>query len=473
MALEIVILAAGVGKRMHSNLPKVLHGIAGKPMLQHLLETVSDLAAQRIHVIVGYGKEQVRTRIESALQQHAKPCSSIINWVEQSEQKGTAHAVMQAMPDVAPDATVLILSGDVPLIALATLKRVAQAGDNLNLLTATLPDPFGLGRIIRNEQGQIIAIVEQKDASAQQQQISEINTNCISVRADYLCRWLPQINCKNAQKEYYLTDVIACAVADNVDVVGISSDGVAEISGVNSKADLAKLERVVQIKNAERLMENGVTLLDPHRFDARGECQFGSDCVVDVNVILEGDVSIGDGVRLGSNSLIRNSIIGDHCVIEAHSVIDNAVIGNHCHIGPFARIRPETVLGDAVRIGNFVEIKKSHIANTSKVNHLSYVGDSDVGKNVNIGAGVITCNYDGANKHRTIIGNDVFVGSDSQLIAPVEVGDGATVGAGSTITNNIHNNALAVSRVRQTAIDNWKRPTKTTKKTPKTETTKK
>ena len=463
MTVEIIILAAGEGKRMCSDLPKVLHPIGGKPMLQHLLETASDLAPYRIHVITGHGKEQVMATIEqpeSPLYKQLKLKNLYINWVEQSAQRGTGHAVLQAMPHVSQDSTVLILNGDVPLISLATLKRVANAGNHLNLLTATLSNPFGLGRIMRNNQGQIVGIVEQKDASDQQQQITEINTNCIGVKASHLAKWLPRIACNNAQNEYYLTDIIACAVADNIDVIGITSDCVTEVAGVNNKADLAKLERVFQTRQATELMESGVTLCDPNRFDVRGMCQFGHDCVVDINVILEGEVRVGNHVRIGVNSLIRNTIIGDHCVIEANSVIDTAIIGNHCNIGPFARIRPETVLSDAVRIGNFVEVKKSNIGKQSKINHLSYVGDSEVGRQVNIGAGVITCNYDGANKYQTRIGNDVFIGSDSQLIAPVQVGDGATIGAGSTITRNVRENALAISRARQTAIDNWKRPTK-------------
>ncbi len=462
MAVEIVILAAGEGRRMHSDLPKVLHPIGGKPMLQHLLATASDLQPYRIHVIVGHAKERVMATIEqdAALYEQLKRKNITLNWVKQSAQRGTGHAVLQAMPDVSQDSTVLILNGDVPLISLATLKRVAKAGSHLNLLTANLINPTGLGRIIRNGQGNIVGIVEQKDASNRQKKITEINTNCFGVKADYLAKWLPRIGCKNAQNEYYLTDVIGCAVADDVDVVGITGDCVAEVSGVNNKADLAKLERVFQSRVADRLMENGVTLLDPNRFDVRGGCQFGYDCVVDINVILEGDVQIGNHVRLGANSLIRNTVIGDYSVIEANSVIDNAIIGKQCNIGPFARIRPETVLGDEVRIGNFVEIKKSNIGNQSKVNHLSYVGDSKIGKQVNIGAGVITCNYDGANKHQTIIGNDVFIGSDSQLIAPLQIGDGATVGAGSTITRSVRKNTLAVSRTRQTIIDNWKKPVK-------------
>lgn len=463
MALEIVILAAGQGKRMVSELPKVLHPIGGKPMLQHLLETTAQLKPQQTHIVVGYGKEQVVSTIENQFSNSTPTkITSQFNWVTQNKQQGTADAVLQALPHIDSNATVLILNGDTPLISLQTLQKIAQSENKLNLLTAKPHDPSGLGRIIRNDKNQIIGIIEQKDASEQQQKIAEVNTNCLSVKAACLAKWLPQITCQNAQKEYYLTDVIACAVADGIEIVGIQSDFMndfmSETFGVNSKADLSKLERLYQARIAERIMAGGVMLMDANRFDVRGTCQFGTDCVVDINVILEGTVKIGNRVSIAPNTLLRNTTIGDGCVIQANSVIDNAIIGNHCNIGPFARIRPETVLNDEVRIGNFVEVKKSTLGKKSKVNHLSYVGDSQVGNNVNIGAGVITCNYDGANKHRTIIGNDVFVGSNSQLIAPLEIGDGATVAAGSTITENIQKNSLAVGRARQIAIDNWQRP---------------
>ncbi|WP_424946993.1 bifunctional UDP-N-acetylglucosamine diphosphorylase/glucosamine-1-phosphate N-acetyltransferase GlmU [Candidatus Spongiihabitans sp.] len=468
MAVEIVILAAGQGRRMHSELPKALHAIGGKPMLQHVLETARKLKPRRIHIVVGHGKEQVVEAIASRLS-NAPPAPKItainmtkenLNWVEQNEQRGTGHAVMQALPHIDANSTVLILNGDVPLISLQTLKKISRSENKLNLLTSKRLDPNGLGRIIRDDENRIVKIIEEQDANSQQKKITEVNTNCLSANAAQLCRWLPRIGCDNAQNEYYLTDVVACAVADDVDVVGIASDCAAETCGVNDKSELEKLERLYQARTARRIMASGVTLMDSSRFDVRGSCQFGTDCVVDINVILEGNVKIGNRVSIGPNTLIRNTTIGDNCVIESNSVIDNAIIGNNCNIGPFARIRPETVLNDEVRIGNFVEIKKSNIGNKSKVNHLSYLGDSEVGKNVNIGAGVITCSYDGADKHQTIIGNDVFIGSDSQLIAPLEIGDGATVGAGSTITDNVRKNVLALSRARQTSIDNWKRPAK-------------
>lgn len=454
MSLELVILAAGQGKRMHSDLPKVLHCVGGKPMLAHLLDTVSQLNPDAIHIVVGHGKGRIIEDIENRL----SSTKNLINWVEQSDQLGTGHAVMQALPHIDPKNPVMILNGDVPLISLETLISISKPGNNLNLLTVITPKPFGLGRIVRNKADEIIGIVEEKDADEDQKKIQEVNLNCLCAKASHLSDWLPSIECNNAQKEYYLTDAVACAVASKIKIVGIDANSVSETLGVNSKSDLSKLERIYQNNVAEILMASGVSILDPNRFDLRGTCKFGTDCLLDINVILEGNVEFGDDVKVGPNTVIRNSSIGDGCVIEANSVIDNAKIGKNCNIGPFARIRPETTLEDGVRIGNFVEIKKSNIKSKSKVNHLSYVGDSELGSNVNVGAGVITCNYDGANKHKTVIGNDVFVGSDSQLIAPVEIGDGATIGAGSTITDHVKAGNLAVSRGNQRSIENWRRP---------------
>ncbi len=458
MPLEIIILAAGQGTRMHSDLPKALHRVGGKPMLQHLLETATGLKPARIHVVVGYGKTQVISVIE-------QNCPYLISdkqprWVEQARQQGTGHAVMQALPDIAGDSSVLILNGDVPLISLETLKRVVAHGENLNLLTVSLDDPHAMGRIIRNDQNAIIGIIEEKDATKAQKNIMEVNTNCLCARAHQLNRWLTSINSTNAQNEFYLTDAIEYAVRDGVSIQSISPDSYTETLGVNSKADLGRLERIYQLQVAEKLMQQGITLLDHSRFDLRGTCDFGKDCVVDINVILEGRVKLGDGVMIGPNTIIRNSTIGENCMIEANSLVDNAVVGRNCRIGPFARIRPGTVLEDEVRIGNFVEVKNSLIKDQSKVNHLSYVGDSEVGKHVNLGAGVITCNYDGANKHKTVIGDDVFVGSSSQLVAPLTIADGATIGAGSTITHDVTRDSLAVARVRQRSVRNWKRPEK-------------
>ena len=460
MPVEIIILAAGQGKRMQSDLPKVLHSVGGKPMLQHLLETASKLKPKRIHVVVGHAKKQVISTIEKCMP--ALASGNLINWVEQKKQLGTGHAVKQALPAIKENPSVLILNGDCPLISVKTLRRITRLkqGKQLNLLTVTLDDPTGMGRIVRDQKNKITGIVEEKDTDAQQKKIRETNTNCLCVNRENLWNWLSSVNRKNAQKEYYLTDVIASSVKDGATVKSINPDVHTETLGVNNKTDLSRLERIYQLNNAEMLMNQGVTLLDPHRFDLRGTCKFGNDCVVDINVILQGHVRVGNAVTISPNSIIKDAVIGDGCVIEANSVIENAKIGKGCSIGPFARIRPETELKNDVRIGNFVEIKKSVIKEQSKVNHLSYVGDSKVGRNVNIGAGVITCNYDGANKHQTHIGDDVFVGSDSQLVAPVKIDDGATIGAGSTITDDVKSNALAVSRSRQRAVNNWKRPKK-------------
>lgn len=458
MSIEIIILAAGQGRRMYSDLPKVLHPVGGIPMLQHLLQTAIGLKPDRIHVVIGHGGAQVKSVIE-------QQCPALVSgrqliWVEQVRQRGTGHAVMQALPDIKGNPSVLILNGDAPLITSETLRRVARHGENLNLLTASLDNPQGMGRIVRDDKNRIIRIVEEKDATTSQKEITETNTNCLCVKADPLSRWLSSIDSENAQNEFYLTDAIACAVRDGVTVTGISPDSHSETLGVNNKVDLGRLERIYQLQLAGKLMSEGVTLLDHSRFDLRGTCSFGNNCVVDINVILEGRVKVGDGVVIGPNTIIRNTTIGENCVIEANSVIDNAVVGGNCRIGPFARIRPATVLEEGVRIGNFVEIKNSVIKDQSKVSHLSYVGDSEIGENVNIGAGTITCNYDGENKHKTVIGNDVFVGSASQLIAPLRIADGATIGAGSTITDDITNDSLVIGRARQFSVRNWKRPGK-------------
>ena len=457
MPLEIIILAAGQGKRMRSSLPKVLHNVGGKPMLQHLLETTLKLKPSRIHVVIGHGKDQVVSTINAAFADKKR-----FNWVEQKKQLGTGHAVMQALPKVKRNATVMVLNGDCPLVTPQTLRKVARlsASAGVNLMTVEMDNPTGLGRIVRDAKGKIIGIVEEKDADTSQRAITEVNTNCLATNAKKLQHWLSTVNRNNAQNEYYLTDAIAGAVNDGMTVKSVSPAHIRETMGANSKSDLAVLERIYQQQQTTLLMEKGVTLMDPARVDVRGTCQFGNDCVVDINVIFEGKVKVGDGVSIGPNTVIRDATIGHATVIEANCVIDNATIGKACNIGPFARIRPETVMKDLVKIGNFVETKKSIIGIGSKANHLSYVGDSEVGKAVNIGAGVITCNYDGANKHKTIIGDNVFVGSDSQLVAPVTIAKGATIGAGSTITDDVDLDVLAVSRARQRSIKNWKRPVK-------------
>lgn len=450
--LTVVVLAAGQGTRMKSNLPKVLHRIAGKPLLEHVINDAQALQAEQIVVVYGHGGDQV----QQALSGYE------VAWVEQAEQLGTGHAVEQALPAIADDRMVLLLYGDVPLIGVHTLRRLvaATAGDSLALLTATLGDPTGYGRIIRDAAGRVQCIVEQKDASAEQLQVNEINTGMLAVRAPLLRQWIAQLENNNAQGEFYLTDIVGLAVADGVTVTTAHPDEICEIEGVNNKRQLAQLERAFQQRQANALMEQGLTLLDPARFDLRGELSIGRDVVIDVNAVIEGNVILGDNVTVGPNTVLKNVTIGAGTQIHANSVLEQSSVGARCEIGPFARIRPQTQLADQVKVGNFVEIKKSVIAEGSKVNHLSYVGDTTMGANVNVGAGTITCNYDGANKHQTVIGDNVFIGSSTQLVAPVSVGDGATIGAGSTITQDVPAETLALTRSQQKSKQGWQRPKK-------------
>jgi bifunctional UDP-N-acetylglucosamine pyrophosphorylase/glucosamine-1-phosphate N-acetyltransferase len=416
------------------------------------VNTASVLAPDSIHVVYGHGGETVRDVLADAP----------VEWVEQAQQLGTGHALDQAMPAISDDTTLLVLYGDVPLIRAATLKAmVEQSGrSRLSVLTAVLDNPFGYGRIIRDDAGRLTGIVEQKDASAEQLEIREINTGFLAAPAGLLRAWLGRLDNSNAQGEYYLTDVIAMAAADGVSVETAAAADDYEILGVNDRVQLAALERIFQRNQAEALMRSGVTLADPARIDVRGALTAGQDCQVDVNVIFDGTVSLGSGVQIGPNCLIRNAEIGDSVEILANCVIDDASIGAGSRIGPFARLRPQTELDECVHIGNFVEVKKSRIRSGSKVNHLSYIGDTRMGSGVNIGAGTITCNYDGANKHLTEIGNDVFVGSDTQLVAPVKVGDGVTIGAGTTVTRDVPAGLLALSRSPQKDIEGWRRPSK-------------
>ncbi|NOZ11148.1 MAG: UDP-N-acetylglucosamine diphosphorylase/glucosamine-1-phosphate N-acetyltransferase [Gammaproteobacteria bacterium] len=452
MGLEVVILAAGQGTRMRSDLPKVLHTLGGRPLLEHVLSRAQDLDADAIHVVYGHGGEKVRGAF--------KGCD--LRWVLQEKQLGTGHALLQVIPDIQDGTTVLVLYGDVPLIRTDTLRVMvdaAQDGD-LALLTATFTDPGGYGRIVRDDMAKISRIVEHKDANDAERAITEINTGFLAVSAGLLRSWLEQLSRDNAQGEYYLTDVIGMAVADGITIVDSQPQDEWEVLGINSCAELAQLERKHQSEQAQALMAQGVTLRDPSRFDLRGELSVGRDVVIDINVILEGKVSLGDRVHIGANVVIRNSTMGDDVTIKENCVIEEARVARGCQVGPFARLRPGTDLANDVHVGNFVEIKKSSVARGSKVNHLSYIGDSKIGSGVNIGAGTITCNYDGAYKHQTIIGDDVFVGSATQLVAPVTVGDGATIGAGATITNNVPAGELTLSRVKQKTIPGWKRPVK-------------
>jgi bifunctional UDP-N-acetylglucosamine pyrophosphorylase/glucosamine-1-phosphate N-acetyltransferase len=451
MTLSIVILAAGQGKRMHSRLPKILHKLAGKPLLEHVLDKASQLTAKPI-VIYGHQGEEVK----NAFSQFD------ITWVEQKEQLGTGHAVLQALPHIPENNRVLILYGDVPLISIATLKKFIDTTpvDALGIITATFPDSSGFGRIIRNSHNKIIRIVEEKDASEAERATREINSGIYLIPAHFLQKTLPQLSNNNEQKEYYLTDLISHAVKENRDTCSIQPEYFQEVAGVNDRIQLAALELFHRRCAVEKLMKQGVTFIDPNRFDLRGEFITGQDVVIDINVIIEGNVTIGNNCTIGANCILRDTIIADDVEIKANSIIEGADIAEKCVIGPFARIRPGTELSPEVHVGNFVEIKKSIVGNGTKICHLSYIGDSEIGRQVNVGAGTITCNYDGANKHKTIIGDHAFIGSNSALIAPIMIGENATIGAGSAINEDAPANQLTICRGQQRSIAHWQRPRK-------------
>ena len=465
--MNVVILAAGQGKRMHSDIPKVLHALAGKPLLAHVIAAARELSPQRICVVYGHGGEAVREAFAARDAAAAPPGAgrqAAIAWVLQEPQLGTGHAVMQAAPHLDEGVPTLVLYGDVPLIRAATLKRLcAAAGAGMAVLTVELDDPQGYGRIVREggaPSGAIVRIVEQKDASPAEQAIREANTGVMVVPTAKLKAWLAKLSNDNAQREYYLTDIVALAVADGVPVAGAQPHALAETLGVNSRNQLAELERIHQLRIAGELMGRGVTLADPARIDVRGELACGRDVAIDVNCVFEGAVALGDRVTIGANCVLKNVRIAEGTRVEPYCHMEDADIGARCRVGPYARIRPGTVLAEEVHVGNFVEVKASSIGRGSKANHLAYIGDSEVGRNVNVGAGTITCNYDGANKHRTVIEDDVFIGSDTQLVAPVRVGRGATLGAGTTLTTDAPPDQLTVSRVKQVSIRGWKRPAK-------------
>ena len=450
--LSIVILAAGQGTRMKSDLPKVLHTIGYKPLLEHVIQTAQQLGSDNIHVVYGHGGEKVPQTLSHMPAQ----------WVEQIEQLGTGHAVSVAIPNIEDNDVVLVLYGDVPLIKSNTLKNlvVAAQNDTLGLLTVVLENPDGYGRIVRNAANEVECIVEQKDSNEQQLQIKEVNTGFLAVKKSQLASWLDKLDNKNAQGEYYLTDIIALAVADNVAIETTTVNNINEVMGINDKVQLASMERAYQLERVTALMKQGATLRDPARVDVRGELEIGKDVDIDINVIFEGKVKLGDRVTVGAGSILRDVNIADDVTIKPYCIIEQSEIGVACQIGPYSRIRPESNLGDHVHIGNFVEVKKSSIDSSSKVNHLSYIGDTTMGSGVNIGAVTITCNYDGAYKHQTIIGNDVFVGSNTQIVAPVKIGDGATIGAGTTVTREVAAEELALSRTKQKSINGWQRPRK-------------
>ncbi len=451
-SLHVVILAAGQGKRMHSDLPKVLHRLAGRPLLAHVLETAGSLKPAALHVVYGHGGETVRSHF-----QHEP-----ITWTAQPEQLGTGHAMMQAMPEIPDDAVVLVLYGDVPLVrthALNAVTAAATAG-RIGLLTAELDAPDGYGRILRDDSGRVTGIVEHGDASAEQRAIREINTGIMALSAKRLRAWLEGLNSDNRQGEYYLTDIIARAVEEGVEIETAFPDSPDDTLGANDRIELARLERIYQQRQAEALMRAGVTLSDPARLDVRGRVKAGRDVSIDVNVILEGEVNIGERVSIGPNCVLKDVQIGDDSEVLSNTIVDSASIGRACRIGPYARIRPGTELADSVHIGNFVEVKASTVGAGSKANHLTYIGDAEIGSGVNVGAGTITCNYDGASKHRTIIGDGAFIGSGVELVAPITVHPGATIGAGSTISKDAPANKLTVSRGSQQTVKGWKRPKK-------------
>ncbi|QIZ78236.1 bifunctional UDP-N-acetylglucosamine diphosphorylase/glucosamine-1-phosphate N-acetyltransferase GlmU [Ferrimonas lipolytica] len=452
MTLEIVILAAGKGTRMRSALPKVLHGIAGKPMVQHVIDAAAALQPIQTHLVYGHGGEQ----LQQALRKNT------VEWALQAEQLGTGHAVDQACWN--DDSQVLVLYGDVPLIQTETLQRLlaVQPNNGIGLLTVNLDDPNGYGRIVRDDSGVVQAIVEHKDASDSQRQISEVNTGILVAPGKALKQWLANLSNDNAQGEYYLTDVIAMAAAAG-GVATAQPHTAIEVEGANNRVQLAQLERAFQARAAEQAMLSGATLADPARFDVRGELNVGEDVFIDVNVVIEGKVSIGNGAVIGAGCVLKDCTIGDNAVVKPMTIVEGAVMGPACSAGPFARLRPGAELVQDSHIGNFVEMKKARLGKGSKASHLSYIGDAEVGSMVNIGAGTITCNYDGANKHLTTIEDNVFVGSDSQLVAPVTIGKGATVAAGSTVTKDVGENELVLTRTKQKHLANWVRPVKVKK----------
>ncbi|MCC2617126.1 bifunctional UDP-N-acetylglucosamine diphosphorylase/glucosamine-1-phosphate N-acetyltransferase GlmU [Aestuariibacter halophilus] len=452
MAFSVVILAAGKGTRMKSSLPKVLHPIAHKPMVQHIIDTVNQLGADQIHLVYGHGKDQLKTALAH---------NDNLTWCLQAEQLGTGHAVQQAVPALKDDEDVLILVGDAPLIKAQTLRQLIEVKQNADvaLLTVELDDPTGMGRIVRDGDN-VVAIVEHKDASDAQREIREINTGMMMMSAQDLKRWLSALSNDNAQGEYYLTDVIGMAAAEGKTIKASHPSSEVEVEGINNRAQLANIERAWQAEQANRLMAEGVTLRDPARFDLRGDLTVGEDVVIDVNVIIEGYVTLADGVKIGPNCVLKDCDIGPGAVIEANSIIEQASVGPACQVGPFGRLRPGAVMEEGAKVGNFVEMKKSTLGKGSKANHLTYLGDTEVGAGANIGAGTITCNYDGVNKFKTIIKDGAFIGSNSALVAPAVIGVNATVGAGSVITREVEDNTLAIGRAKQRNIDSWQRPTK-------------
>lgn len=453
--LSVVVLAAGKGSRMLSDVPKVLHPIAGKAMVQHVIDAAIQLGPSRIHLVYGHGGELLRERLSRQ--------ACYVNWVLQAEQRGTGHAVQQTLANLRDEEDVLILYGDVPLISPNTLQRLLMARQegSIGLLTVTLDNPEGYGRIVRDN-GEVTCIVEQKEATAEQRKIQEINTGILVIRGGDLKRWLKQLTNHNAQGEFYLTDIIAMGWHEGCKINTLQPTRHSEVEGVNNREQLARLERIFQTEQAERLLLAGVMLSDPDRFDLRGELRHGKDVYIDTNVIMEGQITIGNGVTIGTGCVLKNAVIGDGVVISPYTVIEDSHIAAHSVLGPFAHLRPGCELEEGTHVGNFVEMKQARLGKGSKASHLSYLGDAEIGEHVNIGAGTITCNYDGANKHKTRIGDNVFIGSDSQLVAPLTIGRDATIGAGTTVVRDVADGEMIISRIRQFPIANWTRPIKKT-----------
>ena len=459
MDIQTIILAAGKGSRMKSELPKVLHHLAGKPLVQHVIDSCQSLGAKQCHVVIGHGGQRVKNSVSND--------KISIKYAEQTEQLGTGHAVKVALENLPDDSPTLILYGDVPLIHHDTLHQLVslhqENPSGIALMTCLLDDPAGYGRIVRNSDNQVTGIVEHKDSTDEQKKINEINTGILCCNSTQLKSWIARLNNDNSQGEYYLTDIISMAVNDGHTVETAQPTNLYEVEGINTLRQLAELERVWQRELANQLMDGGVTFRDPNRFDLRGTLTCDSGVIIDVNCVMEGRIYLKKGAQIGANSYLKDCTIGENTVIKPNSIIEDSVIEDGCSVGPFARLRPQTLMKSNSHVGNFVEIKKSTLSAGAKAGHLSYIGDSEIGKNVNIGAGTITCNYDGANKHKTIIEDDAFIGSGAKLIAPVTVGKGATVGAGTTVSTNVNPGALCIRRVKQTQIESWKRPKKKTK----------
>lgn len=450
-AMSVVILAAGKGTRMYSDLPKVLHTLAGKPMVQHVIDAAKKLGAQRVNLVYGHGGYLLKQTLND----------ESLNWVLQAEQLGTGHAMQVAAPFFADNEDIVMLYGDVPLIAVETLQRLREVkpAGGIALLTVVLDDPTGYGRIAR-ENGKVVGIIEQKDATEEQRKITEINTGILVANSADMKRWLAKLNNNNAQGEFYITDIIALAHQEGREIATVHPQRLSEMEGVNNRLQLARLERIYQKEQAEKLLLAGVMLRDPARFDLRGELAHGRDVDIDTNVIIEGKVVLGHRVKIGTGCVIKNAVIGDDCEISPYTVVEDATLEASCTLGPFARLRPGAELAEGAHVGNFVEMKKARLGKGSKAGHLSYLGDAEIGDNVNIGAGTITCNYDGANKHKTVIGDDVFVGSDTQLVAPVNIASGVTIAAGTTVTRDVYEPGLVISRVKQSQNRDWQRPVK-------------